>query len=200
MNRALLISCSLGASGPRSSNGTPGTSGSHPRRRIAATVLDAPSHTKETEDIMFRELLQQSEQLEAVYWAREQSVAPQPDLSKEFNELAWTTNAAPVVEEEQEEEENPRHTSSRAASTSGLNLQTADPEPLFVRSTRLARSKRTKSTRAVAVRSSRTSSKSTPLATLSTTDETDELAQDAAFLAKLRAWLRNSRSSKRSRK
>ena len=151
---------------------------------------------------MFRELLEQSEHLEAVYWAHGQSVAPQPDLAKEFNEHAWPTNTASIVEIEQEEEEESRHASSLAASTSGLKLQRHESEPLLVRSTRLARAKRTKRGVVAPVRKSRTIPTSAPVENSSNSgsEELDELAADAAFLAKLRAWLRNSRSSKRSRK
>ena len=205
MYRTVQVTCSLGASAPRPGAGTPGSghvSGIvHPRRRVSATVADAPAQTKETDDLLFRQLLEHSEQLEAAYRAQGQSGLSTSDIPQELEEQPWPLDVPSPAEEESQQQVKTRRRSSLAASTSGFNREgTYGSDLQVVPSTRMARSKRTKGTRVAVGKFNRGVSRINTLETSPEADTQDELANDASFLAKLRAWLRTSRSSKRSRR
>lgn len=206
MYRTVAVTCSLGASAPRPGAGTPGAGHSsgivHPRRRVSATVADAPAQTKEPEELLFRQLLEHSEQLEAAYRAQGQSGLATSELVQELEEQSWAFDAPSSIEDESQQQVKSRRRSSLAASTSGLNREgTSGSDLQVVPSTRMARSKRTKGSRVAVGKFNRISNRlSSSLDSGSEADSQDELANDAVFLAKLRAWLRSSRSSKRSRR
>jgi hypothetical protein len=205
MYRTVPVSCSLGASAPRPGAGAPGSghvSGIvHPRRRVSATVADAPAQTKETDELLFSQLLEHSKQLEAAYRAQGHSGLATSNFVEELEELSWPVEAPSPAEDESQQQVKSRRRSSAAASTSGLNREgTSTSDLQVVPSTRMSRSKRSKGPRIAAGKFNRNLSRIISVDIASEVDTQDEVANDAAFLAKLRAWLRSSRSTKRSRR
>lgn len=205
MYRTVPITCSLGASAPRPGAGAPGSGhGSgimHPRRRVSATVADAPAQTKETDELLFRELLEHSKQLEAAYRAQGHSGSRTSDLVEELEEVSWPVEAPSSAEDEAQQQVKTRLKSSANASTSGLNREgTSSSDLQVVPSTRMSRSKRTKGPKMPVGKFNRAVSRVISVDIATEVDSQDEVANDAAFLAKLRAWLRSSRSTKRSRR
>jgi hypothetical protein len=106
------------------------------------------------------------------------------------------------AEDESQQQTKTERGSSVGASTSGLNQEggTSSSDLQVVPSTKMSRSKRTKGSRTPVGKFNRATSRLISVDTTSEVDTQDEVANDAAFLAKLRAWLRTNRSSKRSRK
>jgi hypothetical protein len=168
---------------------------------VSATVADAPAQTKEADELLFSQLLEHSKQLEAAYRAEGQSGLSTSDLVEELEELSWPVETPSFVEDESEKHVKSRSRSSVGASTSGLNREgTSSSDLQVVPSTRMSRSKRTKGPRIQVGKFNRAINRVISVPTTTEDDSEDEVANDAAYLAKLRAWLRTSRSSKRSRR
>jgi len=206
MYRTVAVKCSLGGSPTRPGTGAPGSghvSGIvHPRRRVSAAVADAPAQTKETDEILSRQrVIEHSKQLEAAYRGEGHSGLATCEVVEELQELSWPVEMPSPAEDESQQQVKTRRGSSVGASTSGLNREgTSSSDPQVVPSTRMSRSKRAKGSRTPVGKFNRATTRLNSVDTMSEVDAQDEVANDAAFLAKLRAWLRTSRSSKRSRR
>ena len=201
-SRTMRISCSL--SGSASSSNPASRLHCNPsRRRVAATVTDAPSQTKDEATI--QRLRQQQQDLDATFWLKESNGHYQPELEQSVEHPHAKHTVISVVEEQVTKRVATRRKSPQFASTLGLDLHLGNPSGGLVPSTRGSRSARggkvltstsLHTRRHVLLNVQQRPSKYSG----SGGEEMAEFEADAVFLAKLRTWLRNNRSKQGSRK
>lgn len=211
-----MLRASLGQQAPRGSPGcassrmdSSGALGSQ-RRRVAAVVADAPPIAKEDKDYLL-ELETQKELLQMAYLAE---IDPTLDALLEVEEgIEELENVAEVDKELEHVEEVVRRASERRRSSLGTSTSKASKEEedgvafdnVTVPSTRTRRAKK-EITRSEGEATSKPPVRSLEtIASIGAMEDShlfdgDELAQDAAFMAQLRTFLRNSRRAKRTSK